>query len=85
MIFKEFEIKKNGGIGRVEAQQIVRRAMRFECDIFFDWRAGKINAKSVMGVIAMGLKRGDKIVVILKGEDENEAEADLERLFLREL
>ena len=85
MIFKEIEIKKIDGIGRLEAQVIVRRAMRFASEIFFDWRTRKINAKSVMGVIAMGLRHGDKIMVIIKGDDENDALADMERLFTREL
>jgi len=85
MIFKEIEIKKHDGIGRVEAQIIVRRTVRFQAEIFFDFRTKKINAKSVMGIIAMGLRRGDKMLVVIKGDDENEALTDMEKLFLREL
>ena len=85
MIFKEIEIKKIDGIGRLEAQAIVRRAMRFSSEIFFDFRTKKINAKSIMGIIAMGLRRGDKMLVAIKGDDENEALVDMERLFIREL
>ncbi|MCL2797952.1 MAG: HPr family phosphocarrier protein [Firmicutes bacterium] len=85
MIFKEIEIKNAGGIGRIEAQTIVRRAGRFSAEIFFDFRTKKINAKSVMGIIAMGLRRGDKMLVVIKGDDEDDALTDIEKLFLREL
>ncbi len=83
MVLKEIEIKKPDGVQNRDAQAIVQRAMRYDSDVFFEWKSRKINAKSLMGVIAMGLKNGDKIMVIIKGHDQDEALADLENLFAR--
>ena len=83
MILKEIAVKKQDGIGSADAQVIVRCAMRYESDIFFDWRTRKVNAKSIMGVIAMGLNQGDRIMVVIKGDDENEALSGIESLFAK--
>lgn len=83
MVLKEIEVKKADGVQNRDAQTIVQRAMRYDSEIFFEWKSRKINAKSLMGVIAMGLKCGDRIMVIVKGDDQDEAIADLENLFAR--
>lgn len=81
MVIKEIEIKKPDGVQNRDAQAIVQRTMRYDSEIYFEWKSRKINAKSLMGVISMGLKDGDKIMVIVKGHDQDEAVADLENLF----
>lgn len=83
MILKELLIKKPDGMQQVDAQNIVKRAMRFDSDIFFEVGTRKINAKSLMGVISMGLKEGDKVMVIVKGDDQDEALEDLINMFER--
>lgn len=81
MIFKELTVKRGGNFTNLEAQAVVQRAMRYDSDIFFEQGTRKINAKSLMGVISMGLKCGDKIMVIVKGDDQDEALAELVTLF----
>lgn len=83
MVLKEIEVKKPDGVQNRDAQTIVQRAMRYDSEIFFEWKNRKINAKSLMGVISMGLRSGDRIMVIIKGHDQDEAMADLENLFTR--
>ena len=83
MVLKEIEIKKPDGVQNKDAEAIVRRTMRYDSEIYFEWKNRKINAKSLMGVIAMGLKNGDRIMVIIKGYDQDDAMADIENLFAR--
>ena len=83
MVLKEIEVKKADGVQNSDAQTIVQRAMRYDSDIFFEYNTRKINAKSLMGVISMGLKAGDKVMVIIKGHDQDEALADIENIFAR--
>lgn len=81
MIFKEIEVKKADGVQNRDATVIVSRAMRYNSEIFFEQGSKKINAKSLMGVISMGLKSGNKIMVIVKGEDQDAALEDMVNLF----
>lgn len=81
MILKEFEVKIPGGVSLRDAQNLVRYATRYESEIFFDSKGRKINAKSLMGVIAMALSYGDKVLVMLKGDDEEAAACEIGALF----
>lgn len=81
MILREAEVKKGEGVSKNDAQTIVQRAMRFDSEILFEKGTRKINAKSLMGVISMGLKKGEKIMIIVKGDDEGAAMDDMAALF----
>ena len=39
----------------------------------------KVNAKSIMGMMSLGLDAGEKVTVIVDGTDEKEALADIEK------
>ena len=47
--------------------------MRFDSDITLEMGTKKVNAKSLMGVVSLALKRGNIITVITKGDDQEEA------------
>ncbi len=83
MIIKQLECKKNGGLDKIDAQTIAKRAMRFDSEIFFEHNQRKINAKSLMGVIALSLNFGDKVMLIIKGEDQDMALTEFETLFAK--
>lgn len=48
-------------------------AMKFKCDVIIECGDKKIVAKSVLNVMAAGIKCGTEINLICDGEDENEA------------
>ena len=83
MIFRELTVTKEGVISNTDAQTVVQRAMRYDSEIVFEQGTRKINAKSLMGVLSMGLKGGDKLMVIVKGDYQDEALEDIARLFAR--
>lgn len=81
MVIKEVEVVKEEGLLNRDAQTLVRHAMRFDSEITYERGSRKINAKSIMGVVSMGLSKGDKLMVIAVGDDCEAAAADLAKLF----
>ena len=61
--------------------ELVQTACKFESHIEIESEGKNINAKSLMGIMAFGLKQGIEVKVIADGSDENEA-ADAIRNFL---
>lgn len=80
MHYKEITINKKEGLLNKDAAFLVQSAMKFESDIFLEQEFKKINAKSIMGVISMGLRKGDKVVVTAKGSDAAEAIIELSKI-----
>ena len=56
---------------------LVQLASRFKSDVFVDIADKHINAKSIMGMMSIGLPGGEKITVTAEGEDEEEAIAKM--------
>jgi catabolite repression HPr-like protein len=81
MVIKEIEIAKADNFTAKDAQNIAAFAMRFDSEIYFEWKSRKINAKSIMGVISMTLKSGDKLIIIAKGSDDTKALSEMESYF----
>lgn len=52
---------------------LVQTACRFESHIVIESGKKAINAKSLMGIMALGLQNGDTVVVTADGMDEDEA------------
>lgn len=52
---------------------LVQTACRFSSHIMIESGKKTINAKSLMGIMALGLQNGDSIIVSADGMDENEA------------
>jgi phosphocarrier protein len=53
--------------------ELVQTACQFESHIDISSEGKNINAKSLMGIMAFGLKEGIEVKVIAAGSDENEA------------
>ncbi|MCL2751961.1 MAG: HPr family phosphocarrier protein [Firmicutes bacterium] len=79
MLNQEVTIRKKAITSRDNAA-LVQRAMKFESEIYFEQPSKRINGKSLMGVISLGLKDGDKIIVSAKGADEADAIRELTAL-----
>lgn len=56
---------------------LVQLASRFKSDVFVDIADKHINAKSIMGMMSIGLPECEKITVTAEGEDEEEAIAKM--------
>ena len=58
---------------------LVQIASKFESRIFIVDNNKKINAKSIMGMMSLGLDEGENLTVVADGVDEEEAINHIER------
>lgn len=56
---------------------LVQKASQFESRVYIQADDKKINAKSIMGMMSLGLKQGAEVIVSADGADEEQALEDL--------
>ena len=57
---------------------MVQVASKYTSDIYVEVENKKINAKSIMGMMTLGLNAGEEIIISAEGEDEEEAVKGIE-------
>lgn len=85
MLKKDFKIKNELGLHARAAALFVKSANKFSSDIFVAKNDMKVNAKSIMGIMALGVSKSANITIITDGIDEEEAMKELENLIEVEL
>ena len=82
---KEFKyvIKDEQGIHARPAGSFVKAAAAFPCSITIGKDGKDVDAKRILGVMGLGVKCGQEIVIKAEGEQEEEAIATLSK-FLEE-
>ena len=85
MITKEFIIKNEIGLHARPAALFVQVANKFISDIMIKKEGRTINAKSIMGVMAMGISKGETVEIIVDGADEENAIQAIEELINKKL
>ncbi|MBD5559487.1 MAG: HPr family phosphocarrier protein [Clostridia bacterium] len=73
MVYKELLITNADGLKASTAASFVQIANQYDSQILIEFSNKKINAKSIMGVLSLGVKNGDSIFVFANGKDEQEA------------
>lgn len=84
---KEFNytIQDALGIHARPAGLLVKEAAKYPCDITIKCGEKKGNAKKIMNIMAMGVKKDNEVTVVCEGDQENEAAAALEAFFKENL
>ena len=80
MLYKELTIHIPSGLKSKGASMLTHVAGHFESQILIECENKKINAKSIMGVLSLGIKKGESIYVLANGKDERAALQALEDL-----
>lgn len=70
---RHFIITLDHGLYSKTATRIVNMAMNYKCEFILEAFHKKIDFKSIMGVMSLGIYGGTKITVITNGIDEKEA------------
>lgn len=78
MINKEVTIRLENGLEARPVAMLVQVASQFDSSIYLETGTKKVNAKSIMGMMSLGLDIGEKVNVIVDGEDEEKALSALE-------
>ncbi|WP_438434496.1 HPr family phosphocarrier protein [Gorillibacterium sp. sgz500922] len=73
----EHIILNPNGIHARPARKIVTTASGYGCSVFLEKDSKRVNAKSLVGVLTLGGKQGDRIRLIAEGEDAEQAAAEL--------
>ena len=79
MITKKIKIQIQNGLEARPVAVLVQVASQFNSSIYVESGAKKVNAKSIMGMMTLGLFAGEKVTVSADGEDEEEAMANIEK------
>ena len=58
---------------------LVQEASKYDSTIYIECNEKRINAKSIMGMMALGLQNGEELVVTAEGVDEKTAVDGIER------
>ena len=73
MIKKPITINLSTGLEARPVAQLVQVASQFNSEIYVEIGKKRVNAKSIMGMMTLGVPAGGKINVIAKGDDETKA------------
>lgn len=68
-----FTITDETGIHARPATLLVQAASKFDSDIQLEHNEKKVNLKSIMGVMSLGVGQNQDITIIAEGDDEKEA------------
>ena len=73
MIKKEVTITNNIGLHARPATFFIQKANTFKSSIWIEKDDRKVNAKSLLGVLSLGIAQGMSIIIVADGSDENAA------------
>ncbi len=73
MLSREVTIKNNVGLHARPATFFIQKANSYKSAIWVEREDRRINAKSLLGVLSLGIVQGMNITIIADGADEAEA------------
>lgn len=75
---RTMKVQLKDGLAARPVAVLVQVASQHESSIYIESRNKKVNAKSIMGMMTLGLETGAEITVIADGKDEAEALSSIE-------
>lgn len=70
MITKMMDIKIPSGLDPSTIALFIQIASQYDSSVYVEVEDKKVNAKSIMGMMTLGLAAGDQVVVTAEGADE---------------
>ena len=80
MFTQEITVKNEVGLHARPATYYIQNANEFKSGIWGEKEERRVNAKSLLGVLSLGIAKGTVITLIADGVDEQEAVAALNEL-----
>ena len=80
MVSKEVTINNQVGLHARPATFFIQKANEFKSSIWIERDERRVNAKSLLGVLSLGIVKGTAVNIVADGVDENEAIATLSEL-----
>ena len=79
MIQKSMKIQLTTGLEARPVAVLVQKASQYDSTVYIQAEGKKVNAKSIMGMMSLGLDMGEEVTVIADGDDESAAIDSIEK------
>lgn len=73
------EIRLVDGLEATPIAMLVQVASQYDSNIYMEADGKRVNAKSIMGMMSLGMDAGEQLTVTADGDDEEEALAGIEK------
>ncbi|PGT84385.1 MULTISPECIES: HPr family phosphocarrier protein [Bacillaceae] len=78
MIEKEIKIKIENGLHARPSAELIKLMNPFKSTVYFNIDTKKVNAKSILSLMGVSIQNNQSILVMIDGDDEEEALLALE-------
>lgn len=85
MITKDVTVRCESGLHNKQATYFVQKANEFACNIWLESGTRKMNAKSLLGIMSLGIVTGTTVTLTADGTDAEAAIDALETLLQRDV
>ncbi len=85
MFSKEIVVRCESGLHNKQATYFVQKANEFNCPILLESGSRKMNAKSLLGIMSLGIVTGTTVTLSADGYDAEAAVTALETLLQRDI
>ncbi len=79
MVRKTVTVELETGLGARPVAMLVQVASQYDSNIYVECDSKRVNAKSIMGMMTLGLVPGEKVTVTADGADEEKAVSGIEK------
>jgi catabolite repression HPr-like protein len=83
MIKKSIKISCPRGLEPRPIAELVQVASKYESKIYLETETKRVNAKSIMGMMSLGLIAGEDVTVTADGSDEQDAVSKIEKFLTK--
>ncbi len=73
MYMQQSVVQCESGLHNKQATFFIQKANAFQSSIWMEVEERRITAKSLLGVLSMGIIKGTRVLIIAEGSDEQEA------------
>lgn len=85
MYSKEVVVRCESGLHNRQATYFVQKANEFSSSVWLESGSRKMNAKSLLGIMSLGIATGTTVTLIADGSDAETAVTALELLLQRDV
>ncbi|WHH60525.1 HPr family phosphocarrier protein [Petroclostridium sp. X23] len=73
MIYRDVVVQNQVGLYARPATFFIQKANEFKASVWVEKDERKVNAKSLLGILSLGISKGTRITIIADGADEEDA------------
>ena len=84
MTKKSVKIQLDGGMEARPIAVLVQVASQYESTVHLETEDKRVNAKSIMGMMSLGLDNGETVTIVCDGTDEEKALEGIEKFLIGE-